>query len=427
VASILRVVDGAICGTTDASEPPHVSDLLASLNDRRIALAAVQVAGESLKYVAEEYRSDREVLCTAVHQCGKALRHAAKELRQDRAIALAAVAQDGLALQHVSEELLHDAEVVAKAVGQNEGALAYAPEEARETAFMQEVLGESDNLLDHWKTLEGNVFGKMCCEHSTSYLAKREEFIELIRNLAQSLGLEDTWWHALTMLDAYHCNPRTGQLVLTDIVVAATMLAGRMANGRLNYIDQGPMVALHFGRGYELKESDLTALHSAEVAVVNALGGRLLLPSVPSWTDVTFRRLTMLAGNDTVGALNEARPIANQVAEILCQRIPASAAMPPRVLATTACAASLIAVGLLPVDEVMLPGKVEVDSISAPLKLPLPLGCKGPEGTLEKWSWPLLGAAGPHLEAAVLAKAVCIDVTTLRAQVRATLCASKSQ
>lgn len=394
---------------------------LAVLADRRLALGAVQVAGESLKYVAEEFMGDREIVCTALHQCGQSLRHAPREFWEDRSAVLAAVAQDGMALRHAAEELQRDPEVVATATGQNESALGYAGGEFRDLALLREVLCENTMLLDQWSATERAVFGKGSIEPSTAYVAKRAQFIDLMRDLASSIQLPDCWMHALTLLDALNCTARTGDLVSNDLAVAAVMLVGRMMNGRLNYLDQGPMIALHLGRSFELKDPDLKILRCAEVHIFAALGGRLMLPSVASWTDAIFNRLTMLCGSELVVPLREATPLAQRMAEVLALRIPSSAKTPPSMLAIAACGASLVGVGILPMDELLWTG----DS-TAPASKAMAM-CKKLEGAAaptKGFSPDLFPAGMPRLDAATLAKVVGGDVATLRANVLTTLCAA---
>jgi hypothetical protein len=390
---------------------------MAILADRWLALAAVQVSGESLRYVAEDFRSDREIVCTALHQCGQALRHAPKEFCRDRAAVLAAVTQDGMALRHAAEELRRDPEVVATATGQNETALGYAVGEVRDLALLREVLGENTMLMEQWNATESAVFGKSCVEPSDSYLAKRGEFIELMRDLAASIQLPDCWMHALTLLDAVHHMPRMCDFVQSDSAIAAVMLVGRMMNGRLNYCDQGPMIALHLGRSHELKEPDLKALRAAEVQIFKALGGRLMLPSIGSWADAFLNRLTMIAGCDMVGPIRDAAPVAQRLAEVLALRVPASAKTMPSTLAVAACGAALVGVGLLPMDELLGEGG------GAPISDAKAL-CKTLEGEAEpcKDLWPDICLAGAsRLDIATLAKVVGGDVATIRANVLNTL------
>lgn len=393
------------------------------LADRRLALAAVQVAGESLKYVAEEFRNDREIICTALHQCGQALRHAPEEFWGDRTAVLAAVAQDGLALRHATEELRRDPEVVATATGQNDAALGYACGELRDAAFLREVLGENTMLLEQWSATESAVFGsKGSVEPPSTYLAKRGEFIELMRDLASSIQSPDCWMPALTLLDALYCTPRMADFVQNDSAIAAVMLVGRMMNGRLNYQDQGPMIALHLGRNFELKEPDLKVLRSAEVNIFRALGGRLMLPSVGSWADAIFSRLAMLASTDLVEHIREAAPFAQRVAEVLALRVPASAKTPPSMVAVAACCATLVGIGMLPMDELMQPG----DSSKIPTASAVAL-CRKLEGAVApgKALWPdFQQGCSPRLDAAMLAKVVGGDVATLRANVMAILSAA---
>lgn len=395
--------------------------LLASavLADRRLALAAVQVAGESLKYVDEEFRGDREIVCTALRHCGQALRHAPQEYWGDRTAVLAAVAQDGTALRYAAEELRRDPEVVATATGQNEAALGYAASELRDASFLREVLGENTMLLEQWRTTEANVFGKECVAPPSSYLAKRGKFIELMRDLANSIQLPDCWMHALTLLDALHCTPRMGDFVQNDSAIAAVMLVGRMMNGRLNYLDQGPLIALHLGRSFELKEPELKVLRSAEVNIFRALEGRLMISSVASWTEAIFSRLTMLASSELVGPIREAAPIAQRVAEVLALRVPSCAKTPPSMLAVATCGATLVGVGLMPMDELLWSGDPTCVPASSVLGVYKKLEGAAAPG---KGLWPELWPAGyPRLDAAMLAKVVGGDVATLRANVLTTL------
>jgi hypothetical protein len=392
--------------------------ILAVLADRRLTLAAVQAAGESLKYVGEEFRFDREIVCTALRQCGQALRHAPREFWRDRAAVLAAVTQDGMALRHASEELRQDPEVVGTATGQNESALGYSSGDLKDFALLREVLCENTSLLEQWRASEAAVFNKMCVDPSSTYLSKRGEFIELMRDLASSIELPDCWMHALTLLDALHGTPRMGYVVQNDSAIAAVMLVGRMMNGRLNYADQGPMIALHFGRSFELKEPDLKVLRCAEVNIFRALGGRLMLPSVVAWTDAFFSRLSMIASSALVTPLRDAAPIAQRMAEVLALRVVASAKTPPSMLAVAACVASLMGVGLLPMDELMWPGDSAVPSSSVVAV------CKTLEGAAapNKGLCPMVWQEGsPRLDAATLAKVVGGDVATLRADVLTTL------
>merc|ERR1719326_189201 len=136
-----------------------------------------------------------------------------------------------MALRHAADELRRDPEVVATATGQNEVALGYAIGEVRDQALLREVLGESTMLMEQWKATEAAVFRKTCVEHSAQYLAKRGEFIELMRDLAASIQLPDCWMHALTLLDAVHGMPRMCDFVQSDSAIAAVMLVGRMMNG----------------------------------------------------------------------------------------------------------------------------------------------------------------------------------------------------
>jgi hypothetical protein len=389
------------------------------LADRRLALAAVQVAGESLKYLAENFRADREIVCTACRQCGRALRHASPEFWGDRAAVLAAVTQDGVALRHATEELRRDPEVVATATGQNDAAFGFAAPEFKEQAMLREILGENTMLLEQWRATESAVFGKSCGEPSKKYLAKRGEFITMMRDLATSIQLPECWMQALTLLDALHCTPRIGDFVQIDSAIAAVMLVGRMMNGRLNYMDQGPMIALHLGRSFELKECELNVLRSAEVNIFRALSGRLMIPSVSTWTEAIFNRLTMIAPGDLVQSIKDAAPIAQQAAEVLALRVPASVKTPPSMLALAASGASLVGAGLMPMDELLWQGDSSCASTSDAMAV-----CKKLEGaaTSGKCLWPEdMPANTPRLDAATLAKLVGGDVSALRNNVLTTL------
>jgi hypothetical protein len=312
---------------------------------------------------------------------------------------------------------------VATATGQNEAALSFASVELRDFALLREVLGENTMLLEQWRATESAVFGKGCVEHSSTYMDKRGEFIQLMRDLANSIQLPDCWMQALTLLDALHCTPKVGEFLQNDSAIAAVMLVGRMMNGRLNYFDHGPMIALHFGRSFELKEPEIKVLRSAEMSIFRALGGRMMLPSVSSWTDAIFSRLAMLATTELAQPIREASAIAQRMAEVLALRLPASAKTPPSILAVAACCASLVGVGLLPMDELLWPG---ADSSAMPTSSAMAV-CKNLEGVAEpsKILWPeLRPATSPRMDAALLAKVVGGDVATLRANVLTTLCAA---
>ena len=66
---------------------------------RQKALAAVQIKGSALEYVAKELKQDKEVVLAAVRQNGLALEHAADELKIDKEVVLAAVQNPWLGLE----------------------------------------------------------------------------------------------------------------------------------------------------------------------------------------------------------------------------------------------------------------------------------------------------------------------------------------
>jgi hypothetical protein len=403
----------------------HLIGVVESLDDKTSAMAAVEVAGESLRYVREDLKSDPEVVHAALRQCGRSLQHAAPELRRDRSAVLMAITQDGLSLQYAADELREDADVIFEAVKQNEAAICYASEHIRYESFMQDIMEESDDLIAYWQSLEASIFDDKMAEPSASYLAKRDEFIKLIRSLAKDLEVPDCWTHALTLLDAFHSVSQMGELVGNDTAIAAVMLAGKLVNGRLSYLEKSGLVALHFGRGYELNPRDLRTLHSAEMHMLAALGANLLLPSVAKWVDVLFRRMMVFATRDVANTLREAAPIAQQVAEIVAIRIPASSSMLPRKLALSSCALTLVGVGLLPSSEFPYFGGVD-DKISRAFNLETLLSCCETDGigseAQEKWNWPAFETGSPVvLEARVFAQAAGSDVERLKSDVLSTL------
>merc|ERR1719387_1338023 len=107
------------------------------------------------------------------------------------------------------------------------------------------------------------------------------------------------------------------------------------------------------------------------------------------------------------------------MAEALVLRLPASEKAPPSKLAVAACCASLVAMELLPMDELLWPGGNSATPTSSAMAV-----CKDLEGAAapSKASWSDRRAcSGPRLDAALIAKVVGGDVASLRATVLNTL------
>jgi len=336
-------------------------------------------------------------------------------------------------LQYAGDELRQDTEVVATALRQNESAICYAAQHIREEAFIQDIMEESDDLVSYMKTLEASIFDNKMAEPSAMYLARRDELIKLIRALSKDLQVSDCWTHALTLLDAFHCVPRKGGVVVNDTAIAAVMLAGKMINGKLSYPENGAMVALHFGNGFELSDRDLRTLQSAEMCILSALGASLMLPSVDKWVEVIFRRMMVFSTTDWAKALREAAAIAQQVAEIVAVRVPASSTMSPWRLAVSCCALTLVGVGLLPASELPCLGAIDGKISQTFYSESNCLCCKSDrdceeaygEQQSDTWNWPKFETAGAvPLEVTVLARAAGIDAASLKSEVLSALYAS---
>lgn len=82
------------------------------LDDKEIAMIAVQQYGDALLYISSRFQDDNDVVCAAVQQNPKALHHASERLRENKEIVLLAMQQDKKALTYASEELLNDDELI---------------------------------------------------------------------------------------------------------------------------------------------------------------------------------------------------------------------------------------------------------------------------------------------------------------------------
>lgn len=124
-----------------------ISERLAG--DRDIATISVRKYGLMLEYVSADLRNDQDVVLDAVRDNGLALQFASDDIRDKEYVVLNAVRENGLALQFASERIRGDGQVTTLALKQNGRALEFASYELRDREdIVMAALEQDTNAIE---------------------------------------------------------------------------------------------------------------------------------------------------------------------------------------------------------------------------------------------------------------------------------------
>jgi len=224
--------------------------------------------------------------------------------------------------------------------------------ETRADAFDQR--SAADELLEEWVAREAVMFLPSSTSHTQLPSGTRENSLALMVGLARSMGmLHGCCLQFANLFDLYCLHALQGTQfpsLATCIALVRLVQKGETENVPGLDADTGPIVQIA-ARLHPSVQTSEEEVNRQEVAVLQALGWRVILPSIQSWLEKFVIRLNVLTNDVFAASLTWLLEKSLFPATVLVMTSPTTLALPPQRQARGLLGLGLASAGLIPHHE----------------------------------------------------------------------------
>jgi len=211
----------------------------------------------------------------------------------------------------------------------------------------------ADELLEEWVTQEAQTFLPGSIADTLMPSSTRENSMAFMAGLARSLGMSHGCCLQLANLfDLYCIHALKGKQFpsLTTCIALVRLVKKSEKVNNPGQADTGPLLQIA-ARFYPSLQTTDDEVSRQELAVLQALGWRLYLPSIQSWLEKFVIRLNVLTNDVLAASLAWILEKILFPATVLVMMLPTTSALPPQRQARGLLGFGLASAGLLPLYE----------------------------------------------------------------------------
>jgi len=241
----------------------------------------------------------------------------------------------------------------------------HLPQDMQEELYAHCV---SNELIRDWASHEQQALNSVSKSPPALPLHVRDATHRFLQHLTQFSGLPmQKWFEVVTLFDVYHLKKTDGVTIDSIPATCAALLmlvkkgdCATVRVGASNFAPQAAQLAQWLQRlGFSSVSSDVTEamLFNAERDILQALGWRISIPTLESWTSTYCARFNILTQHRFIDSLKWVWQRSVMISRFIMMRNAVSSEVLPQKIAGGLLALGLVAARLLP-GEALRPPRI---------------------------------------------------------------------